>query len=109
MMNVRGGYWFIEDPYKEQFERLVAWVQHTSGCRLLAIEIGAGFNTPSVVRWPMERIVYTHPNAHLVRVNPQWPQVPQELADRSISLHSGAMEAVTAVWTRMGNTTRDQV
>jgi len=101
-MNVRGGYWFIEDPYEEQAERLTRWVQQTQGRRLLAIEIGAGFNTPGVIRLPMERIVHMHPNAHLVRINPQQPQVPKEIADKSVQLKSNAMRAVTAIWKTVG-------
>ena len=100
-MNVRGGDWFLEDPYEEQAERFSDWVNHKRG-RLLALEIGAGFNTPGVIRWPMERVVHFHPEAHLVRVNLQWPQVPREIADKSVSLQCSAMKAVTALWTAMG-------
>jgi NAD-dependent SIR2 family protein deacetylase len=96
-MNVRGGAWFLEDPYVGQAERFSEWVGRKRG-RLLVLEIGAGFNTPGVIRRPMERIVHAHPGAHLVRVNLQWPQVPREIADRSVPLQCSAMEAITAVW-----------
>ena len=98
MLNVRGGHWFVEEPYKEQAQRFNEWLQGTKDSQLLVIEIGAGFNTPGVIRWPMERIVYTHSNAHLVRVNLQYPQVPQEIADRSFSLQCRAMNFVNSVW-----------
>ena len=101
-LNVRGGNWFIEDPYVEQAERFTEWVQGTSESRLLVIEIGAGFNTPVVVRWPMERIVDNHPKAHLVRVNVNQPQVPREIAKRSISLRCSAVAAITAIRKAMG-------
>ena len=38
----------------------------TSHC---VLDIGSGFNTPTVVRWPMERVAARHPNARLVRIN----------------------------------------
>jgi NAD-dependent SIR2 family protein deacetylase len=100
-MNVRGGDWFLEDPYVEQAERFSEWVRRKRG-RLLALEIGAGFNTPSVIRWPIERVVHFHPEAHLIRVNLQWPQVPKEIAHRSLSSQCSAMKAVTALWAAMG-------
>ena len=102
IMNVRGGYWFIEDPYREQAGRLDQWLDNNRERDLLVLEIGAGFNTPSVIRWPMERIVHAHPRAHLIRVNLQYPQVPREIAGKSISLQGPAMGAVTAIWKEMG-------
>ncbi len=32
-------------------------------------EIGVGFNTPGVIRWPFERITRAFPDAYLVRIN----------------------------------------
>jgi len=101
-MNVRGGHWFIEDPYVNQAERFAKWVHRTQEFSLLVLEIGAGFNTPGVIRRPMERIVYTHPNAHLVRVNLHEPHVPLEISNKSISLQCSAMSAITAIWKAMG-------
>lgn len=102
IMNVRGGHWFIEDPYREQAERLEQWLDNSHDRDLLALEIGAGFNTPSVIRWPMERIVHAHSRAHFIRVNLQYPQVPREIAGQSVSLQGHAMGAVTAIWKEMG-------
>ena len=45
-MNVRAAHWFIDDPYRQQAERFVEYVQDKKESRLLLIEIGAGFNTP---------------------------------------------------------------
>jgi NAD-dependent SIR2 family protein deacetylase len=100
-MNVRGGDWFVEEPYLEQADRFSDWVKRTRS-RLLGLEIGAGFNTPGIIRWPMERVVHFHPNGHLIRVNLQWPQVPKEIADKSVSLRCSAMEMVTTLWKETG-------
>ena len=101
MVNVRGGHWFLEDPYVKQSERFTGWVKHTRGHSLLVIEIGAGFNTPGVIRWPMERIATSHQGAHLIRVNLDRPQVPKEIAGRSVTLKSKSMDAITAIWKAM--------
>lgn len=103
-MNVRGGHWFIEDPYEEQAKRFSRWVNCALESRLLVIEIGAGFNTPSVIRWPMERIVYTHPQADLIRVNLHWPKVPKEIESKTISLQCTAMSFITEMWQEVGRT-----
>jgi NAD-dependent SIR2 family protein deacetylase len=70
-MNVRAAHWFLETPYLPQRERLISWLDSVSGRKLLVIEIGAGFNTPSVIRWPAEQIATQHADAKLIRVNPE--------------------------------------
>uniref|UniRef100_H3GM62 Macro domain-containing protein n=1 Tax=Phytophthora ramorum TaxID=164328 RepID=H3GM62_PHYRM len=45
------------------------------GKKLAILEVGAGFNTPGVLRLPNERIAYTA-GVQLVRVNPEYPEMP---------------------------------
>lgn len=100
MMNVRGGDWFIEEPYLEQRGRFVEWVNNSVNGSLLILEFGSGFNTPGVIRWPMERIAYQHPNAHLVRVNRDYPQAPAELGEKAITIQARAIEVIEGLTAR---------
>lgn len=88
MMNVRGGDWFIEEPYVEPGERFSAWLKQAQRGRLVVLDVGTGFNTPSVIRWPAERIVERHPDAFLVRVNKHHPEVPPALRGRALGIAS---------------------
>ena len=38
------------------------------------LELGVGFNTPGIIRYPFEKIVYQYKNAHLIRFNKDFPQ-----------------------------------
>ena len=62
------------------------WIESTHGKRLLIVEIGAGFNTPVVVRWPSERIVLQHPDANLIRIDLTDPSVPREIRNKSVTI-----------------------
>ena len=97
-LNVRGGHWFIDDPYKEQRDRFTSWIQTSQNTQLLALEVGAGFNTPAVIRWPMEQIVHTHPSANFIRINLKWPDVPIEISEKSVLFQNGALEIITELW-----------
>ena len=97
-MNVRAAHWFLETPYLPQRERLLSWLDLVSDRRLLVIEIGAGFNTPGVVRWPCEQITERHPSARMIRVNPFNADVPEALRDRSLSLACDGKTFVSAVF-----------
>lgn len=96
-MNVRGGNWFIEDVYNKR-RAFSSWLNSTRGHKLTIIEIGVGFNTPSVLRWPMEQITESNPNASLIRVNLEHPETPEEISDRSINIGGDAGEAVKRIY-----------
>ena len=36
---------------------------------VLLLEIGVGFNTPSIIRIPFEQMVYNNINTSLIRIN----------------------------------------
>ena len=93
-LNVRGGGWFVEEPQREQRQRYIDWLNASLDGPLLVLEIGSGFNTPSVIRWPMEQITDWHEEAYLVRVNADYPQVPVELADRATSLQARGSDVI---------------
>lgn len=101
-LNVRGGDWFVEEPQREARKRYLDWINGTDDGLLLILEIGAGFNTPGVIRWPMEQIAEWHDGAHLVRVNPGYPQVPVELADRATAIQAPGTEVIRRLADALG-------
>ena len=74
MLNVRGGDWFNEDPFKNQKSAFESWRSRVMTAvkqeakKLVIIEIGAGFNTPSVLRWPNEFLA-EQDGVFLIRLN----------------------------------------
>ncbi|MCC7043941.1 MAG: NAD-dependent protein deacetylase of SIR2 family [Acidobacteria bacterium] len=95
--NVRGGHWFVETPWRRQFEVLREWLPSASNERLLVLDIGSGFNTPSVVRWPMERTARSVPTSRFVRINRNDPELHVELGARALTVAGGALEVLEAV------------
>ncbi|MDX3802371.1 NAD-dependent protein deacetylase of SIR2 family [Streptomyces sp. AK04-3B] len=89
--NIRVGPEFVDDSYLPAGQRLARWLDDApTDSTLLVIEIGAGFNTPGVIRWPMENLVRQTPRARLVRINPDHPDVPTDLGTRALSVPVGA-------------------
>lgn len=89
--NVRVGPEFVDDAYLPAGHRLAGWLDGApEDSMVLVLEIGAGFNTPGVIRRPMENLVRHTPRARLVRVNPDHPEVPADLGDRALSVPFGA-------------------
>ena len=72
---------FLDSGVKEERDRYEKWLTrvmgqvHTNSKKLVILEVGAGFNTPIVLRIPDERIAL-HDGVQLVRVNPEYPEMP---------------------------------
>ena len=96
-LNVRAGSWFVDAPYLPALSDLNAWIRNAGDAPLLVLDVGSGFNTPTVVRWPMERVAAHIPTSRLVRINPAHPEVPPELGARALPISRGASETVAAV------------
>lgn len=76
-LNVHKGPEYVADHHVPDGQRLRRWL--TGEGKLLVVEIGAGFSTPSVVRWPVESLVRSVPGARLVRINRDDAEVPADL------------------------------
>jgi len=89
--NVRVGPEFVDDAYLPAGQRLFRWLDDApADSSLLVLELGAGFNTPGVIRRPVENLVRQTPRARLVRINPGHPDVPPDLGTRALSVPLGA-------------------
>jgi len=97
-LNVHKGPEYIVDPYLPTGLRLQTWLRDAPADeRLLVFDIGSGYNTPSVIRWPMERLAHARPNGRLIRINTQHPEVPAELTGRAIGTDIGADQLLAAL------------
>ncbi|MBP2471980.1 NAD-dependent SIR2 family protein deacetylase [Crossiella equi] len=93
---VRVGPEFQDGDFEPTAHGLSVWLDGLPhDTRLLVLEIGAGFNTPGVIRRPAERLTAAYPNARLIRVNPHHPDVPPDLADRALPVPLDAATLLT--------------
>jgi NAD-dependent SIR2 family protein deacetylase len=75
-VHVHKDQYFIQGAAWEQAcDRYNAFVkQALDGGSLLLIELGVGYNTPGIIRYPFERIVAQYRNTNLVRMNRDYPE-----------------------------------
>lgn len=83
---------YDESIYLPQWEAYTTWLQHTLHKRLCVLELGCGFQFPSVIRFPFEKVVYFNKKASFVRVHPKLAQLTPEIKERSISITGYPME-----------------
>lgn len=74
--NLRCDDTFVEDEHwHRQAERYSEFVENARTGHLLLLELGVGFNTPAIIRFPFEQMVAQFPHTTLVRFNRDYPQV----------------------------------
>lgn len=74
-INIRKDAGFVQDDqWDAQAARYQQFVERHQGHRLLLFELGIGFNTPTIIRFPFERMARQLPCATLVRVNRDYPE-----------------------------------
>ena len=61
----------------------MAWQTRTLNRNLLMLELGVGFDSPTVIRWPFEKIVYVNQKSYLLRVHETLSQLPGEIGERA--------------------------
>ena len=87
---------FIEDAHWHSMaERYYSFVEKYKSSRLVLLELGVGFNTPTIIRYPFEQITYADQDATLIRLNSDYPQCSPQIQRQTISF-SEEMSSVIA-------------
>ncbi len=86
-INVRKDNFFVEDEkWHEMNQNYSNFLQSIDENKnLVFMELGVGFNTPGIIRYPFEQMVYNNKNASLIRLNRDYPQAIPENKDKTIS------------------------
>lgn len=84
-VNVRVDANFVQDEnWYKQDKRYGEFLDRIQDKNVVLLEIGVGFNTPGIIRFPFEQIVYNNINTHLVRINKDYAFASKEIEDRTI-------------------------
>jgi NAD-dependent SIR2 family protein deacetylase len=99
--NLRRDEHFVEAPHMEKRPTYEQFLNRSQDGRLVLLELGVGFNTPSIIRWPFERIAARHENAALIRVNLNEAEIPNAIEGKSIGLPKDSSRVVQDIWSLM--------
>ncbi len=101
-VHVRKNQFFVQDDdwmqAAERYEKFMA--RYADKGSVVLLELGVGFNTPAIIRYPFERIAYKNPKATLIRLNSEYPHGPTETAARTVSFTENMGDVVAALSNR---------
>lgn len=82
---------YIEEGYLPRWKDYMKWQTGTINRSLVILELGEGFATPTVMRWPFEKIIYFNQKSKLYRINESFYQLPKEAEERGVSVHENSV------------------
>ena len=89
--NIRADEYFVEgDVFKNGKKKYMEFLDKIQGKKVVLLELGVGFNTPVIIRFPFEKMTSTNKDFHLVRLNMNDLDCIIDLGDK-VSLIPGDM------------------
>ena len=86
-MNLRSNDKFVEDEgWHAAAKRYEDFLQANSGRQVLFLELGVGYNTPVIIKFPFWKMTAQNPNAVYACLNFGEAYAPDEIAERSICI-----------------------
>ena len=69
-VNLRKDAYFVQDDnWHKQNKAYEDFIDNTKNKKVVLLELGVGFNTPGIIRFPFEQMILQNENWNLVRIN----------------------------------------
>ena len=97
-MNLRSDDRFVEDEgWHEAAGRYANFLRTREGQKILFLELGVGYNTPVIIKYPFWQMTAKNPRATYACINRGEVFCPDEIADRAICVDGDIGEAIEKV------------
>lgn len=81
-VHVRKDRYFVQDnQWYASYERYQDYMEKACNGNMLLLELGVGYNTPSIIRFPFERLAAQRRSITLVRINKDYPNAQVTLTN----------------------------
>ena len=95
-MNLRVDDFFVEDEaWHTAEERFSRFLSECMDQKTVLLELGVGFNTPTIIRFPFEKLTREHQNISLIRLSRSKAMVPASLGSRAIGINADMARSIT--------------
>lgn len=86
-MNLRADKTFVEDNgWKKAYERYNEFICTHKNSRILFLELGVGYNTPFIIKYPFWKLIAQNPYAIYACINDNEAFCPNEIAKQAICI-----------------------
>lgn len=97
-VNLRKNQFFVQDEKWYESDMLYKrFVEKAETKKIVFMELGVGFNTPGIIRYPFEKMTYYSEDATLIRLNKDHPEGLVENKNKTISFTEDMEEVVSVL------------
>lgn len=97
-MNLRADNTFVEDEGWHKAEgRYDDFIHRHKGMKMLFLELGVGYNTPGIIKYPFWQMTVENPDATYICINAKDAVVPVELEYQSVCIEDDIGEVMELV------------
>ncbi|MFA5903605.1 MAG: Sir2 family NAD-dependent protein deacetylase [Desulfobacula sp.] len=97
-INLRKDYAFVQDEeWYQSSRRYTAFISRIMNRKLSLLELGVGYNTPTIIRFPFEEITAQTPNATLIRINKDYPEAGKINLRKTIAFENDIAEIMAVL------------
>ncbi|MDE6432786.1 MAG: Sir2 silent information regulator family NAD-dependent deacetylase [Lachnospiraceae bacterium] len=104
-MNLRCDSYFVEDDAwhkaEQRFSEFISEMLSDKSANVVLLELGVGFNTPTIIRFPFEKLTGEHENISLIRLNLNDAVVPEGFGDRVVGINADMRKSIEDMKERM--------
>ena len=96
-MNLRIDQYFVQDKeWYEAEKRFGDFLSEAicSGRKICLLELGVGFNTPTIIRFPFEKLMREHEQISLVRLNLNEAVIPESFGARAVGINTDMKRSI---------------
>jgi NAD-dependent SIR2 family protein deacetylase len=96
--NLRKDNLFVQDKnWYDANKRYSNFLSKIQDNKVVFLELGVGFNTPSIIKYPFEQWTYDNENATLIRINRDYPDAIKENVSKTVSFDED-MDEIFEYW-----------
>ena len=95
-VNLRADDRFVEDSgWHAAAERYVGFLSESKNKKTLFLELGVGYNTPAIIKYPFIKMAAANKNGFYAAINTQGAYCPETLAQKSIIIERDIFEVLS--------------
>ena len=97
-MNLRIDQHFVQDEaWYEAEQHFGDFLSEAATQKLVLLELGVGFNTPTIIRFPFEKLLREHENISLIRLNLDEAVIPQSAGERAVGINADMANSISDI------------
>lgn len=97
-VNIRKDDLFVEDEnWDISYRKYEKFISSIDAKKIVFLEFGIGYNTPSIIKYPFERMTMQYKDATLVRFNKEFSQVDEIDKNKSLSFDEDIKKVITDI------------